>query len=511
MFIKKESWKKALSVVAGLVVVVFLLFFQYDRQLTTIALVTVFLTAGGVVYYFYQQLEKKAAKTDNIRLQLEKEIQQRREIASQLNQATVRLTLATSAGKIGVWEWDAANNRMYWDAEMYRLYEVSAFVQPDYQMWRNLVDKEDINRVEHLLDKAVKEGTDFDAEFCIHTKSGEVKYIYAVARSQPGETENSSVLVGVSWELTQRKKIEQELVAERWRLSAIIEGTNAGTWEWNVHTGVFNVNERWAEMLGYKLSELCPLTMATNESLIEPNDYQQVELLLEEHFTGETEYYEAEFRMQHKDGYWVWVASRGKVAQRKEDGTPLLMYGTHIDISEQKQIEENIRHLANHDTLTGLPVLRLARERIAMTLAAGARRGLISAICFIDLDGFKAINDSLGHDAGDTLLKEVARRLYCNLRQMDTVARIGGDEFLVVLSEMKKKADIEKVAMKLVTAISSWPYNLGEETAEVSLSMGIALFQGAWNEEDISVLISRADEAMYTVKKSGKNGYAFAG
>ncbi len=501
-------------VVAGVVLVVFLvfpvLFFRDDKGIVAIALAVLFLAAGGAFYYFYQWMRARTAKAAGVRVELEKEIQLRKAIASQLNQATVRLTLATSAGKIGVWEWDAANNRMYWDAEMHRLYEVSEFTQPDYQMWRNLVDQGDIRRVECLMEKAIAEGADFDAEFRVNTRSGEVKYIYAAARPQPGGTEETFVLVGVSWELTQRKKMEQELVAERRRLSAIIEGTNAGTWEWNVQTGALRVNERWAEMLGYDLLELWPLTMTTNQNFIEPADYKRVESLLEEHFTGKTKHYEAEFRMRHKDGCWIWVASRGKVAQWAEDGSPLLMYGTHIDISEQKQIEEDIRHLANHDTLTGLPVLRLARERIAMTLAVGERRGLISAICFLDLDGFKVVNDTLGHDAGDALLKEVASRLTGSLRQMDTVARIGGDEFLVVLSEMKKRADVERVAAKLVAAICR-PYRFGEETSEISLSMGIALSEGAWSSEDITTLISSADEAMYTVKKSGKNGYAFAG
>ncbi len=510
MFIKEERWKKvSLAVVGVILVVFFILFSQYDKQAVAIALAAVSVAAGGGLFYFFQQMKGKAAKAESIRLGLEKEVQLRKEVANQLDQATVRLALATSAGNIGVWEWDAVNNRMSWDAEMYRLYDISEFVQPDYQLWRNLVHKEDILQVERLLERSVTEGVDFDTGFRIHTGSGEVKYIHAAARPQPGTTGDTSLLVGVSWDLTRRKNMEQELLAERQRLNAIIEGTNAGTWEWHVQTGDLHVNERWAEMLGYTLSELSPLTMATSQGLVEPDDYKRAESLLQEHFAGETEHYEAEFRMKHKDGFWVWVASRGKVARREKSGAPLLMYGTHIDISEQKKIEESIRHLANHDTLTGLPVLRLAKERIAMTLATGERKGLLSAICFIDLDRFKKVNDTLGHDTGDALLKEVAGRLTDSLRQMDTVARIGGDEFLVVLSEMKEKADIKRVAAKLVTAVSR-PYYFGGKTFEIGLSIGIALFAGAWNKEDINTLIRKADEAMYTVKKSGKTGYAFA-
>ncbi len=514
---KKKKWEKVVAVAGVVLVALFFVFIRSSAQqggLFTIEVLLIvvsaaFFVAAGFALFYLRQTKIEMARADIAHKKLKAEISLRKDTVDQLEQVTARLTLATNAGKIGIWEYNVIENKVYWDLEMYRLYEISETVQLDHSIWRSFVHQDDLHRIGNLMKKTVATGSDFDADFRITTGDKEEKYLYTAARAQYNEEGELSLLVGVSWDLTPRKRMEKELVAERRRLSAIIEGTNAGTWEWNVQTGALRVNECWAEMLGYTLAELWPLTVKTFQKFVHPNDYRVLESLLEEHFTGKTEYYEAEFRMRHKNGSWTWVMSRGKVSLWADSGVPQLMYGTHLDISRQKQIESEIRHLADHDALTGLPVLRLAKDRIAMALSSGERNKRISAVCFIDLDGFKKVNDTFGHDGGDALLQEVAQRLVGCLRKVDTVARIGGDEFLVVLSDLKQKEDVERIAQKLVRTVSK-PYEIGENNPEVGLSMGIALFQGAWEMDDIGTLISKADEAMYRVKKAGKNGYAFA-
>ena len=176
------------------------------------------------------------------------------------------------------------------------------------------------------------------------------------------------------------------------------------------------------------------------------------------------------------------------------------------DISERKRAEEHIRHLATHDPLTDLPSLRLAMDRLASALSIAHRYKRIAAVMFVDLDGFKNVNDTLGHDAGDYTLQEVARRLLSCVRETDTVARIGGDEFLIIATEINSPDNAAQIAEKIIQAVSQ-PVMIHGRQALIGASIGIALFPD--HSDDKDQLIKLADEAMYKVKNSGKNGYRF--
>ncbi|MBD3314856.1 MAG: PAS domain-containing protein, partial [Chitinivibrionales bacterium] len=143
-------------------------------------------------------------------------------------------------------------------------------------------------------------------------------------------------ILGTALDITERKRTEEKVWEQRRRLANIIEGTRAGTWEWNVQTGETVFNERWAEMVGYSLSELVPITVETWRNLMHPDDLSSAEALLARHFSGELPYYECEMRLRHKDGRWIWVLDRGKLVSRTPEGKPLMMFGTHIDITALK-------------------------------------------------------------------------------------------------------------------------------------------------------------------------------
>jgi len=168
--------------------------------------------------------------------------------------------------------------------------------------------------------------------------------------------------------------------------------------------------------------------------------------------------------------------------------------------------EKKIRHLANHDALTGLPSLRLARSRMESVIDLAKRQGWKVATMFIDLDGFKNVNDTLGHDSGDALLIEVAARLSLEMREADTVARIGGDEFIIIQTEVHNTKAISVVAERLLKSLTQ-PFLIKGSELTVGASIGIALYPD--HASDAKSLLKRADEAMYQVKKSGKNHYIF--
>lgn len=145
-------------------------------------------------------------------------------------------------------------------------------------------------------------------------------------------------------DITEQKLIEEKLKNKRRRLTSIIVGTQAGTWEWNIQTGETIFNERWAEIVGYTLAELEPISIKTWEMLVHPDDLKKTSKILEQHFKGELKYYDVDCRIKHKDGRWIWINDRGQVISWTEDGKPLMMFGTHTDITRRKGLEEQIRN-----------------------------------------------------------------------------------------------------------------------------------------------------------------------
>lgn len=311
----------------------------------------------------------------------------------------------------------------------------------------------------------------------------------------------SEILVNIQL----RKISEKTLLESKTRLDLAIKGTQAGLWDWNIATGEVTFNNHWAEMIGYSLEELKP-NIQTWISFCHPDDLEESDRLLKEHFEGRSESYEFEARMKHRDGHWIWVFDSGKVVEWDKDGNPLRMTGTHFDITERKSYEKQIEHMATHDALTDLPTIRLAKDRAEIANQRALRNKTIVAYLFIDLDGFKSINDTYGHDAGDSLLKEVANRLMSLVRKTDTVARIGGDEFLILLTDLNSPADTTSIAEKIIYTVSQ-PFIINNTKMSVGTSIGIALFPK--DGDNIEYLIKLADTAMYKIKKSTKNNYSF--
>ncbi|WP_147373898.1 diguanylate cyclase domain-containing protein [Massilia cavernae] len=180
--------------------------------------------------------------------------------------------------------------------------------------------------------------------------------------------------------------------------------------------------------------------------------------------------------------------------------------GTARDVTERKEAEERIRRSANYDHLTELPNRSLFRERLEHEIRHAARSGLTLALLFLDLDGFKAVNDRLGHAAGDQLLQKVARRISACVRGTDTVARLGGDEFTVILADVARPAAIEALCAKMLAEIDK-PYALAAGEARVSASIGITLYPG--DGASLDELLRKADAAMYRAKNAGRNRYRF--
>jgi diguanylate cyclase (GGDEF)-like protein len=201
-----------------------------------------------------------------------------------------------------------------------------------------------------------------------------------------------------------------------------------------------------------------------------------------------------------------WIA-HGCRAVYAKDGRFMGRRASNRDITDRKQAEELVQQLAYYDTLTDLPNRRLLLDRLGHALTQARRYERSLAIMFLDLDNFKQINDTLGHDAGDALLREVAGRLTTCIRGGDTVARQGGDEFIVVLAEISQPEDAALVADKIIAALGE-PMHIAERTLNVTTSIGIAVYP-VNGDDDAQELMKKADQAMYAAKAAGRNGYRF--
>jgi diguanylate cyclase (GGDEF)-like protein len=250
-----------------------------------------------------------------------------------------------------------------------------------------------------------------------------------------------------------------------------------------------------------------------------PESFQNTVDALQDVLDNKTDSYVLEQYVRCEDGGYKWLHTRGKVLKRAEDGKPMLMIGTSGDITEHKRMLKEIRQLGFFDQLTKLPNRRMLNDRLSQALALSKRTGRYGALMFIDLDNFKPLNDQFGHNIGDLLLIEVAARLTRDMREMDTVARFGGDEFVVVLSELEAEETSSTlrahVAAKKIQASLGQPYHInvtdkhGSRVIEhsCSASIGVAMFINHNSpQEDV---VKWADMAMYDAKAAGRNQIYF--
>jgi diguanylate cyclase (GGDEF)-like protein/PAS domain S-box-containing protein len=316
-----------------------------------------------------------------------------------------------------------------------------------------------------------------------------------------------ALLAGAALSVAQRRRQAHAFHAERIELA--LAGADLGLWDWHIPSGRRIVNARGSRMIGYEPDELGTVGSWTDH--IHPDDLDLVQAAREAHLAGRAPAYEVEYRMRHKSGRWLWIQSRGKVVERDSAGRPLRMVGTRMDITERKLAEAQIEHLAFYDGLTGLPNRRLLLDRLAQAVGKSRRNLQQGAVLFLDLDNFKKLNDTLGHDMGDQLLREVGQRLLEVTRASDTVGRLGGDEFVILLEDLgTSRSDaapiVEMIAAKILRRLGQ-SYQLAGHEVHSTPSVGVTLF-GA-HAEGVDELMKQADLAMYEAKAAGRNTLRF--
>jgi diguanylate cyclase (GGDEF)-like protein/PAS domain S-box-containing protein len=289
---------------------------------------------------------------------------------------------------------------------------------------------------------------------------------------------------------------------DRWKFA--LEGAGDGVWDWDITTDKVFRSARWKEIYGYTNNEIED-TAKAGRMLIHPDDLTHQVKDTQDYLQGKTDLYVSEFRLLCKDRTWKWTLSRGMVISRDVDGKPLRMIGTHTDISDRKNLENQLLQQAHFDQVTGLPNRLLFLDNFQNLITNAKRQHQSVTLMYLDLDHFKEVNDTFGHDMGDILLKHVAERLIQSVRADDIVARLGGDEFTVILNNVNHQIT-ERIAQNILDKLSQ-PFSLGKEVVYVSASIGISVFPG--NATEVGVLLKNADQAMYVAKQNGRNRYCY--
>ena len=307
-------------------------------------------------------------------------------------------------------------------------------------------------------------------------------------------------------EITQEKNIR---LKERTELA--LRGSSTSVLDWDYMTNDSYISPSWKEMLGLKD------TTAANEFItwkkrVHKDDLRKVMLQIKKAINNQDPYLETIHRLRHEDGHYIYVLGKAQLFY-DANGKQIRMIGTHRDITKEREIElkneqqkEKLNYQAHHDALTGLANRTLFNDRLQKGILKAKRQKSKMALLFIDLDHFKEINDTLGHDVGDSVLKKVTKILQSTVREEDSIARLGGDEFTIVIENLKKGEDVSPLAKKIIEVLNE-PIVVEEHELHISSSIGISLYP---DDGDSSLnLLKYADSAMYKAKAEGRSNFQF--
>ena len=310
------------------------------------------------------------------------------------------------------------------------------------------------------------------------------------------EFEGKPAVMSINRDITSRIKADTALRESEYKLRGLIENMSEGLLHLDRSDCIIFINKRFCEMTGYREDEL--IGQNASDLLLDDEGRKVVEKTNQRRREGVSENYELQLRTARGKMIWSLV---GAVPMLDADGKIIGSMSVHTDITERKRAEEQLVHNAMHDALTGLPNRALFLEHLRRAMGHSPLRKKTFAVLFLDFDGFKLINDSLGHLEGDTLLKMIARRLESLLRGDDVVARLGGDEFTILLDELTDSKDVLLVVER-IKDIFREPFNLGGREVFISASIGIALRDAKYKTPE--EMLRDADIAMYRAKSGGK-------
>ena len=409
-----------------------------------------------------------------------------------------------------------------------------------------LIHEEDREMMRQTYRDVLENHGGWEVEYRVRRPDGELRWVREVGKAHKRNGEQVEQTIGVLQDITEQKKTEQELLYKDALANQAEAITDIGHFIYDeIKQKYLFVSPGLASIYGMSAEEMITSIISRKGDLqtIHADDRARVQKAYDRFMANGGEW-QIEYRLIRNDGEVRWVREVGK-AYLITHGIPEQTIGVlqditahknseqeiidardtleqqvvertrelantvkqlQVEIEEREKIAAELDFLANHDALTGLPSLRLCKDRLDQSLAEARRNRQTSAVMFVDLDGFKEINDQHGHDLGDLVLKMTADRIKAEIRETDTVARIGGDEFVIILSSLPETAIAERIAATVIKQVAR-PLQIQDIEVEITASIGISLYpeHGTTAEK----LIQSADKAMYQVKREGKNSFGF--
>jgi len=408
---------------------------------------------------------------------------------ARLRASQVALQEAQQLAQLGSWSWNLTNDEIAWSDELYRILGLPPEQGASFERFERQLHPDDRQRVFELVDRSRNTGTPFEAEYRVVGPDGTVRVVHARGEVHSDGTGGPPTMVGTAQDVTDRNRAQQDMQ----RLASIVQSSSDAIYSVAPDWTVTSWNPGAEQLLGRPAEEMLgrPIT-----SVWPPEQLEVDRPMFERAFDGEV-ITDFETVRLHRDGTPVTVALTWSPIT-DDCGRVTGVSVIARDITDRKQLQEQLVHQALHDPLTGLANRALLGDRLEHALARPMRPGATVAVLLIDLDDFKDVNDSLGHDAGDDLLTIIAARLQGHARAGDTVARLGGDEFALLLEDTNA-AEAVRMAEVLLEALAR-PVVLRGRDLVPTASIGIAIAAG----EDAETLLRNADTAMYAAKRQGK-------
>jgi diguanylate cyclase (GGDEF)-like protein/PAS domain S-box-containing protein len=406
--------------------------------------------------------------------------------------------------KIGNWESDLSTGKSWWSYELYQILEEDPEHFPaNFDSFLSRVHPADRADLQLRSTRIVMGANAYkSSEARLLMRGGREKIVQLSVEVRVNDEGQPTAVVGTICDVTERRALEELLRDSEARYAGTVELAAVGITHVDPSGRLIWSNSSMHEILGYGKEELERLTVW---DISHPDDMHATDQERARMHAGETDCLRTEKRYIRKDGETIWV----KLAcAPRRDGNGTLLYDISVveDITPRKAAEARIQYLATHDELTGLPNRGLFTETLSRLVEAARASNKQCALLFIDLDRFKIVNDSLGHDAGDELLKEVARRIVQSVGNGILTARFGGDEFVVLLEEVADRPAAAAVASRILSAMLK-PVRIKSYDCRVTASIGIAMFPE--DTPEVATLMKNADLAMYLAKDEGKNNFQF--
>lgn len=381
--------------------------------------------------------------------------------------------------------------------------------QPEDLLFNHRISYEDITHPEdrETVRQTIRACLDgkrrFELEYRIVRADGDVRWVWERGVGIYNATGALDALEGYVQDVTARKEADQALLEAERRYRSIFENAIEGVFQSTPDGGYIAVNPALARIYGYKSADdlIVSLRDIKHQLYVEPERRTEFMRMMAEF--GSVSNFES--RVYRRDGEIIWISENAR-AVRDEAGTLMFYEGTVEAITERKLYEAEIRHQATHDALTGLPNRTMLHNHLQRAIQSTRQKGTLTAVVFVDLDQFKFINDSLGHQVGDELLKTVAQRLVSCVRETDMVARQGGDEFVLVLQNQPDENRITEVLQRILSAVAR-PWVVGDREFHVTCSIGVS--RCPTDGRDVETLLKNADSAMYKAKELGRNNFQY--